>query len=347
MKKVIAIMALTVAALWMSGCGAPPANNGNGNTNTNSNSKPTAAAPTADALLALEQQANDSYIKADTKWFQDNLSDKAVMKMGKDPMGKAAIIDMISKAKCDGASVKLSEGAVSKIDNDTYAFTYKIDGTGKCADEKGAMTELKPTRAATVWVRNGEKWQAVWHSENLIVDPKAASAGNKPAADKKEEPKKEEPKKDDKAAANSNSASNSSAPAPAGPAKSANTDALTKTHNAGWEAFMKKDATWFNANLTDSATNVDPMGGVITGKANVVKNWTETMKCEGITKASFTEGFAVSISPTTEILFGKGNADGKCDGQPNGDLWQTAFYTKEGDAWKLAFMFESLPNAGM
>jgi hypothetical protein len=34
-------------------------------------------------------------------------------------------------------------------------------------------------------------------------------------------------------------------------------------------------------------------------------------------------------------------ANGKCDGQNNGDLYQAAVYVKEGEAWKLAFMFET------
>ena len=45
-------------------------------------------------------------------------------------------------------------------------------------------------------------------------------------------------------------------------------------------------------------------------------------------------------------LTGKGEADGSCDGQKNGPLYTTAFYVKEGDAWKLAFMFEALPTPG-
>jgi hypothetical protein len=65
------------------------------------------------------------------------------------------------------------------------------------------------------------------------------------------------------------------------------------------------------------------------------------MKCEGITSVKVTDGFASAISPTVEILTLKGTADGSCDGQKNGPLFQSAVYVKEGDAWKLAFMFES------
>ena len=165
-------------------------------------------------------------------------------------------------------------------------------------------------------------------------------ADEKKAEPKKEEAKKEEPKKDDKATANSNAAAPA---APAKPVADANTDALTKMHNSGWEAFKNKDAKWFDANMTTDFSFVDPIGGWHSGKAGAIKQWTETMKCEGITKASFTDTFASAASPTVEILTGKGTADGTCDGMKNTDIWQTAIYVKEGEAWKLAFMFESMP----
>src|SRR5436189_196126 len=107
----------------------------------------------------------------------------------------------------------------------TYEGTY--DGT--CNDGAGGKSTKipSPMRAATVLVRNGDKWQAAWHSETAIIEPKkdekaadktAVSDATKPdakAEPKKEEPKaevkkeepkkdeakKEEPKKDDKAAA--------------------------------------------------------------------------------------------------------------------------------------------------
>ena len=204
------------------------------------------------------------------------------------------------------------------------------------------MMEMKPMRASTVWVRNGEKWQAAWHGETEIMA--APAADDKKDEAKKEEPKKEEkteaePKKDEKPAANA------AAPAtePAKLTPSANTDALVKLHQAGWEAFRNKDAKTFDGALASTFAFVGPDGTYHGSKADAIKLWTETMKCEGITKTSFTEGFAQAISPTVEILMGKGNADGKCDGMANSDLWQTSVYVKEGDVWKLAYMFETMP----
>lgn len=338
---------MAAAALWMSGCGAPATNNAPAN-NANT-TKSTAAAPTAETFLDMEKKANEAYSKGDAAYFEGMLSDKAVLSMGKDRMGKEAIVSMIKTAKCDVKDgVKLSEPHMSKINDDTYAFTYKDDTAGTCT-ENGKTMEMKPVRASTVWVRSGDKWQAVWHGQTELMAPPAADKNDDKAAEpmavepKKDEAKKEEPMKDEKAAANANSA-------PAEPAKltaSANTDALVKLHASGWEAFRNRDAKAFDGMLASSFSFVAPDGSYVGSKADAIKAWTETMKCEGVTKTSFTDGFAQSISPTVEILMGKGNADGKCDGQPNGDLWQTAVYVKEGDAWKLAYMFEQLPHKGM
>ncbi len=358
MKRIFSLIALFTVAAFIAACGGAannaPANNSNANT-----AKPMAAAPTADALLDMEKKASEAYAKGDGAYFETMLSDKVVMSMGKDRMGKAAIVSMIKTAKCEMKDgVKLSEPQMSKINDDTYAFTYKNESTGTCT-ENGKSMEMKPTRASTIWIRNGDKWQAVWHGENVIMaaptagdkkDEKAAEPKKeelKKEAPKKEEakkevPKKEEPKKDDKAGANSNAA------APAAPAKltpSPNTDALTKLHAASWEAFRNKDAKAFEGMMASTFSGVAPDGSYLASRDAAIKEWTGsgTMKCEGITKTSFTEGFAQAISPTVEILFGKGNADGKCDGHANGDLWTAAVYVKDGDAWKLAYMMESLP----
>ena len=79
--------------------------------------------------------------------------------------------------------------------------------TAAIRTENGKTVDMKPTRASTIWVRNGEKWQAAWHEETPMAavapaaDDKKAEA--KPAEPKKdvvakEEPKKEEPKKEAK-----------------------------------------------------------------------------------------------------------------------------------------------------
>ena len=341
--KTITICVLSAAlAALMAACGAPAGNtvtNANANANTNSNAnmaKPMAAAPTKDALFAMDKQANEAWIKGDTKFFDGFLSDKFVEYADGKRMAKADLTKMIADSKCDIKTWSLEDPQMAMIDADTYVLTYKGTFDGTCTGSDGkSMKVPSPTRAASVYVRSGDKWQGVFHGENLIIDPK-----NPPKAAPAPPAKKEEAKKDDKPAANA-------APAPAKPVADANTEALVKIHTSGWEAFKAKDAKKFEDITSANLVNVDPLGGVYSGKANVIKQWTETMKCEGITKVSVADGFASAISPTVELLTLKGTTDGTCDGQKNGPLYQSTIYVKEGDAWKLAFMFESLPMPGM
>jgi hypothetical protein len=301
------------------------------------------------------------------------------MYMGGKRMGKADTVKMIGTVKCEMKDWSLSGPEMSKIDADTYAISYKATFDGSCADEHGKMQKVpSPVRGASVWVRNGDKWQAVFHGENMIVEPKGAPAADEKsdAKDaKKEEPKKPEAdkddkktdekaapkaddskkaddkaapkaddksmaKKDDKTAANTTgkTTDTSTGTGTADP----NTDALVAIQKSGWEAWRNKDTAKFEQLTTADLAFVGPDGIWHSGKSEVIKTWT-TMNCEGVTKTDFKNGFASAISPTVEVLTGVGTSDGKCNGQKNGDLDNVAFYVKEGNDWKLAFLFESMP----
>ncbi|CAN5484103.1 hypothetical protein BH10ACI2_BH10ACI2_11480 [soil metagenome] len=337
MRKFTLIVAACIAASIFTACGGPatnaPASNANTNTNTNT-AKPVAAAPTADSLLAKEKEATEAYLKGDPKYFDGFLADKFMMlDEHNKPQGKAAMLKMIPEQKCDTKDIQLTEQQLTMVDADTYVLVYKSAVKGTCTGPDGKSMEIpSPMRAATVYVRSGAEWKGAFHGENLIIDPK-----NPPPAPPKPAAKKDEPKKDDKMAANSAA----SAPAANALTADANTDALVKIHTSGWDAFKAKDAKKFDEITSANLVNVNPIGTVFSGKANVIKEWTETMKCEGITKVGVSDGLAVALSPTVELFTLKGSADGTCDGQKNGPLYQTTLYMKEGDAWKLAFMFES------
>lgn len=362
MKRIQFTILLVAAAVFAAACGMPANNAPANNTNT---AKPTAAAPTVDALFAMDKAANEAWIKGDKAHFEGMLSDKFVSaEMGK-RMSKAELLQMVGSMKCDVKTWELTDPQMSMINADTYVMSYKGTFDGSCTGPDGKSMKIpSPVRAASVWVRNGDKWQGAYHGENVIVDPAApkapvekAAADKKPAsaaaaddaADADVDAKKEadeagkETAKAMKEAGTKDAAKSDTTTVAAKAASSANTAALVALHTSGWEAFKARDAKKFDAMLTTNFVFVDPIGGYHSGKAEAIKIWTETMKCEGITKVSFTDGVATALSPTVEILTGKGTADGTCDGQKNGDLWTTAVYVKEGDAWKLAFMLE---NAG-
>ncbi|MBK9152665.1 MAG: nuclear transport factor 2 family protein [Chloracidobacterium sp.] len=334
MTKILITLLFSLGALMLAGCGGPtgntPANGTNANSNANAN-KTTAAAPTADSMLAKEKQAHEAYFKGDSKHFEEILNDKFVEVVGGARMGRADIIKAIGGTKCevkDGWT--LDDPQMAKIDDNTYAISYKGTIDGSCTGPDGKSMKMpSPVRGASIWVRNGEKWQAVYHGETAIMSPDGPPPA--PPASHTDAP----------APANTNTSANANAaPAPAAPTPSANTDALVKIHTEGWEAWKAKDAARLTAMAMPGLSIVDPAGRWFSGRENVVKAWTD-MKCEGVTKVGIKEGFSTAISPTVELLTLHGTADGTCDGQKNGDLHQTAVYVKDGAAWKLAFMFES------
>lgn len=380
MKNTALFILIAIAAMALGAC-APAANTPANNTAA---TPAKAAAPTKEALFAMDKKANEAWIKGDKAHFEGMLSDKFVHYSEMGRMDKAGMLAMIGSMKCDEKTTfSLSDEQMSRIDDDTYVLTYKGEFNGSCTDDKGKSMKLpSPVRAASVWVRSGNDWKGAFHSETLIVAPKTdAKADDKAKADapaKAEDKSKpqiieataSDAEEEKKAAAKSEAttkkadnvtrASAKDATKASDAAKtdadsksgtttraatpSANTEALVKLHNAGWEAFKNKDAKAFETMLTSDFSFVDPMGGYHAGRANVIRIWTEGMNCQGITKVAFTDGFATALSPTVEILTGKGTADGTCMGEKNGELYQSNVYVKEGSAWKLAFMIEAPPT---
>ncbi len=337
MKKTLRFILLAAASTFVAACGAPAANTGANNANTNT-TKP--VAPTADALMALDKQANEAYVKGNSKFFEGMLSDKfVILTGGGQRMDKAATVKMIAGVKCDIKSMDLTEPAMSMIDADTYALSYKATWDGTCNGPDGKPMKVpSPIRSASIWVRSGDKWQAVFHGENLIFDPKNPPKAAPAAPPKK--PKEVEPKKDVKTAANSNTAAKTTAPARATP--DANTDALVKVELALWEAWKEHDAKKLDDLMAKDVSFVNIFGTYLATRADAMKDWTGA-GCQ-VKSVSVTDGFASALSPTVEMLTRKGTADGTCGGQNVGGtaIWGVSIYIKDGDAWKFAFGMNSL-----
>jgi hypothetical protein len=330
MKKTLRFILLAAASAFSAACGAPAANTGANNANTNT-TKPVAAAPTVDALMALDKLANEAYAKGDSKFFEGMLGDKFVILTGDGQrMDKAATVKMIAGVKCDIKSMDLTEPGMSMIDADTYALSYKATWDGTCNGPDGKPMKVpSPVRSASIWVRSGDKWQAVFHGENLIIDPKNPPPPPKP------EVKKGEPKNDDKTAANSNTVSSTAAAASATP--DANTDALVKVELALWEAWKEHDAKKLDDLMAKDVSFVNIFGTYLATRADALKDWTGA-GCQ-VKSVSVSDGFATALSPTVEMLTRKGTVEGTCGGQEIGGtaIWGVSIYVKEGDAWKFAF----------
>lgn len=319
------LVTLTVAVLSPAGA-ADAGQTGNEKAKANSEAHETVAAgPTAEALLALDKQATEAYLKGDGKFFEGFLSDKFVMREGGARLSKADSVKLISGGKCEvKGGWMLTEPQISMVDHDTYVLSYKSNMEGSCTADGKTEKLPSPVRAATVWARHGEKWQPVFYGENLIVDPQAAPAAGKPG----------EPQKDDNGSANTN-------PAPAPAAANPLTETLMAAERSVWEAWKNKDAKKLEELTAREIAFVNIFGAYFANKADTMRDWTGTT-CD-VTGFTLTDGVATAVSPTVGILTLKGAVTGTCGGMDisGQKIYANSVYVKEGDAWKWAFGFNS------
>ena len=289
----------------------------NGNADTTTSAK---TAPNADVLLALDKQANDAYFKSDSKFFERRLNEKFVMREGGRRMDKAALVKMIAGIKCDAKTWNLDEPWMAKIDAETYVLSYRSTWQGACTGPDGKSVKIpSPTRAATIWVRSGDKWLAAFHGENLIIDPKDSPKATAP---------------------------------PAQPAKKANlkptdlsTDALVAVERSVWEAWKAHDAQKLEDLTANDLSFIDIFGNSYANKTDTIKAWSGSI-CE-VKSVGVTEGVVTALSPTVKLLMHTATADGTCYGERVPVVHGNSVYVRDGDTWKLAFtmnMFAAHPR---
>ena len=309
MKRITLFILTAVAAITFAACGGTadnkPANAANANT-----AKPAAAAPTKEALVALEKTAFEAWQKKDGKFFEGFLTAGFVSFDEKGRIDKAGEIKRISENKCEVKSFSLSDEQMTALGTDAVLLTLKATTDNTCDGKK----QPSPSWSATVFVRTGDAWKAAYHNEIPVADPKAAPAKPapaKPAAETK-------PVTDAK------------------PADAA-TEALMAIEKKGWEAWKNRDAKAIEGILAKDLSIID--SGSRYDYAGTMKLWFES-KCE-IKSYSLSDAASVPLAKDVSILTFKGAASGTCEGQPLGTMWATSIYVKDGESWKLAFVFNA------
>ena len=320
MKTAVINAFLGLAALILAGCGTSGKTTDPG---TGSGVTKPAAAETADALLALDNQATSAYLRSDSKFFEGMLSDKFVMREGGRQMDKAAVVKLIASNKCNVNDWKLEDPQMARIDADIYMLSYRGTFDGSCTGPDGTLKIPSPIRAATVWIREGATWRAAFHGQDPILDPK-----NPPLPAEAESRK--ETKKDHKAVPIANIATDPS------------TAAMMAVEKSIWEAWKAKDAAKLEDLTTKDLSFQNIFGTYFANKADTIRDWTSA-RCD-IKSVSVTDGVGTLLSPTVGILSRKGTAEGTCDGQKltSVPVYGTSVYVKDGDSWKLAFSLNRL-----
>lgn len=312
MKRISLFILTIVATVFFVACGGTADNKPAANTNAtnasnaaNTATKPAAAAPTKDALMAIEKAGWEAWKTRDAKWNEENLSDKAV---GFSPSGgrqdKAAMIKAFGEAKCEIKSFSFSDEQMTMLGADVAVLTFKGTQDGTC-DGKKVPAEVWST---SVYVREGDKWKSYLYVENPVTDPKATPK-YAAAPVNKDDAKASDAKPD------------------------ALTDSLMAIENKAWEAWKQRDKAGIEAVMAKDFMYVSGSGRMV--RADAIKLWGD-QKCEGL-DYKFSDPKGVQVTPDVALVTYKADVKGKCDGkQVSPFLWVASFDTKEGDAWKNA-----------
>lgn len=244
-------------------------------------------------------------------------------------MDKAATTGLVAGVRCDVKEAwRLDEPRLSEVDADTYVLSYRGTFDGTCTVEGKTERAPSPVRAATVWLRSGEKWRAAFHGENPIFDPRATQVPHVEFAATKD----------------ASSAAAPAAPdgAPGAAAADPETAAMVAIETAVWEGWAARDTQALEELTAADLAFVDIFGNVTSGKAETLRFWTEH-SCD-VQSARAADGTGTFLSSTVAILTFKGILEGTCGGQQFPLIYGTSVYTRDGDAWKLAFTLNHLVN---
>ena len=309
MKRILLFFIAVAISAFFSAC-QPPAANTTANTANSANTananaaKPTAAAPTKESLMTMEKAGWEAWKNRDAKWTEENYSEKAMNISGTGRSDKAAAIKSYSEQKCEIKSYSLSDDQMQMVGPDVAVLTFRGTQDYVCDGKKGPSD----VHAASIYVREGDKWKAAFYAETPVVDPKAAP--KPPTVVKKEEPAATEAKPD------------------------ALTEALLTVEKRSWEGWKNKDAKALEEDLSKDFVFVSGMGRM--DHAATIKAWTTENKCE-VKSYWLSDAKSAPLSNTVSLMTFKGGGEGTCEGQPLTTDWYGVLYIKEGEAWRLAF----------
>ena len=248
------------------------------------------AGPPEDVLVALERRAYAAWKSKDVKFWDRFLADNFVGWGRSGKLNKVSAKKEYSGADCDIKSYALSEERVSPRGQRAALITYKAGVDGSCGGHKIPANSW----VASVYVRDGGQWKAVFHAQDAVVNPELPPLS---AVDQ----------------------SGVRQHATAGlTAQDAPTAALLPVERAVWEAWKDHDAERMSKLLAEDISFINIFGIYLANKAEALKSWSGT-GCN-VTGVSVTDAVATMLSPKVGILTFNATADGTCFGQRVGPI---------------------------
>lgn len=310
MKNMKLLVLTFAAAMFLAACPAPDANNSANTENANTNAEETtSAAPTKEALFALEKSAYEAWKNKDADFWGPFLADNFVGYGITGKLDKAAAVKEYSGADCDVKSVAFSDETMTPLGADAAFLTYKVAVDGTCGGQKIPANQW----AVGVYVRDGDKWKGVFHADAPAADPNApATPAAAPAAKSEAGDAKPAESKPDSA-----------------------TEALFAIEKKAWEDWKAGNKEGMEAFAGKNMTSLSPADGW-TSREVTLKRWSEG--CE-IKSVSLTNPGSVSLGTDYALLTFDSSVEGTCGGQAVPAERGATIYAKEDGAWKAVMTF--------
>jgi hypothetical protein len=126
------------------------------------------AATVEETIIAQEKQIIEAINKKDQAAFKNLVSQDAMVVGMHGPIKAAEALPILfgPDYKSEGGAIESPQ--VKMMDKDAYMITYKATGTESYKGE--SMTNS--VYASTLWVKQGDKWVAMFHQVTLIPDGK-------------------------------------------------------------------------------------------------------------------------------------------------------------------------------
>lgn len=251
----------------------------------------------------LETRAYAAWQSRDTRFWDRFLADSFIGWGSRGRLDKAGATREYAGADCKIKRFGLADEQVTRLGPGVALMTYRASVDGACDGRKIPAT----TRAAAVFVLDGNSWREAFHAGSAVVSPGAAAL--LPVA-RGPDPFKS-PKQDSRIGE------------------------IFRAENALWTAWKDHDHTGLERLIADKASFINIFGEFLPTRAEALKNWSSS--CE-VTSISLTEPVGRMLSPTVGIVTFHSTAHGSCYGQKiGGAIWSSSIYVKERGAWKWAF----------
>lgn len=164
-KLIFSIAALALIAACSGTADNKPAGNANV---SNANTAPKAAAPTKEALMAIERQAWTDWAERNEKGLDGYMASDFVNVGYNGASDRAAALKSWTSHKCEMGDMAFSDEAVTELGDGIALLTFKATGPITCDKIVGPS----PLNVSVLYGKEGDAWKAKYYQEVPTADAK-------------------------------------------------------------------------------------------------------------------------------------------------------------------------------